>query len=102
MGHGAVHECLARGRSERRAAPTVQIHKPSSVELMVTPSGFRNLDGWNQGLGLSGPLGSELPRAGEPHRPWSERGGVVQSTHIVALVPLQQCGLRIEQVADKD
>jgi len=34
----------------------VQILKPSSVELMVTPSGFRNLDGWNQGLGLNGPL----------------------------------------------
>ena len=23
---------------------------------MVTPSGFRNLDGWNAGLGLNGPL----------------------------------------------
>jgi CubicO group peptidase (beta-lactamase class C family) len=28
---------------------------PSSVELMVTPSGFRNV-GWSQGLGLYGPL----------------------------------------------
>jgi CubicO group peptidase (beta-lactamase class C family) len=34
----------------------VKILEPSSVELMVTPSGFRNLDGWNQGLGLNGPL----------------------------------------------
>ena len=33
-----------------------KILEPSSVELMVTPSGFRNLDGWNQGLGLNGPL----------------------------------------------
>jgi len=33
-----------------------QVLKPSSVELMVTPSGFRDLDGRNQGLGLSGPL----------------------------------------------
>jgi CubicO group peptidase (beta-lactamase class C family) len=32
------------------------ILQPSSVALMVTPSGFRNLDGWNQGLGLNGPL----------------------------------------------
>jgi hypothetical protein len=24
---------------------------------MLTPSGFRNLDGWTQGLGLNGPLG---------------------------------------------
>jgi CubicO group peptidase (beta-lactamase class C family) len=30
--------------------------QPSSVDLMVTPSGFRNLDGWSQGLGLNGPL----------------------------------------------
>jgi CubicO group peptidase (beta-lactamase class C family) len=32
------------------------ILKAPSVELMTTPSGFRNLDGWNQGLGLNGPL----------------------------------------------
>jgi CubicO group peptidase (beta-lactamase class C family) len=32
------------------------ILQPTSVELMVTPSGFRNLNGWNQGLGLWGPV----------------------------------------------
>jgi CubicO group peptidase (beta-lactamase class C family) len=34
----------------------VEILEPSSVVLMVTPTGFRNLDGWNQSLGLHGPL----------------------------------------------
>jgi CubicO group peptidase (beta-lactamase class C family) len=33
-----------------------RILEPASVNLMMTPSGFRNLDGWNQGLGLNGPL----------------------------------------------
>jgi CubicO group peptidase (beta-lactamase class C family) len=33
-----------------------RILSPSSVELMVTPSGFRNLDGWNEGLGLNSPV----------------------------------------------
>jgi CubicO group peptidase (beta-lactamase class C family) len=33
-----------------------KILEPSSAELMMTPSGFRNLDGWNQGLGFNGPL----------------------------------------------
>jgi len=32
-----------------------QILQPSSVELMMTPIGLRNLDGWAQGLGLAGP-----------------------------------------------
>jgi CubicO group peptidase (beta-lactamase class C family) len=32
-----------------------QILKSSSVELMITPTGLRNLDGWTQGLGLAGP-----------------------------------------------
>jgi CubicO group peptidase (beta-lactamase class C family) len=32
-----------------------QVLQPSSVELMVTPTGLRNLDGWAQGLGLAGP-----------------------------------------------
>jgi CubicO group peptidase (beta-lactamase class C family) len=34
----------------------VKILEPSSVVLMVTPTGFRNLDGWNQSVGLHGPL----------------------------------------------
>jgi len=34
-----------------------EVLKPSSTALMMTPSGFRNADGWNQGLGLNGPLG---------------------------------------------
>lgn len=38
------------------AANGTRILESASVELMVTPSGFRNLDGWNQGLGLNGPL----------------------------------------------
>jgi CubicO group peptidase (beta-lactamase class C family) len=32
-----------------------QILQPSSVDLMTTPIGLRNLDGWAQGLGLAGP-----------------------------------------------
>jgi len=32
-----------------------KILNPSSVELMCSPSGYRNLDGWVQGLGLLGP-----------------------------------------------
>ena len=35
----------------------VRILTPASVELRVTPSGFRNLDGWSQSVGLHGPLG---------------------------------------------
>ena len=34
----------------------VRILDPSSVELMITPTGVRNSDGWNQSLGLHGPL----------------------------------------------
>ena len=34
----------------------VRILEPSSVESMITPTGFRNEDGWNQSLGLTGPL----------------------------------------------
>lgn len=34
----------------------IRILTPASVELMVTPTGFRNLDGWNQSVGLHGPL----------------------------------------------
>ncbi len=33
----------------------VQILKPSSVDAMVTPSGFVNLEGWLQGVGLTAP-----------------------------------------------
>ena len=33
-----------------------RILAPSSVEPMVTPTGFRNLDGWSQSVGLHGPL----------------------------------------------
>jgi len=33
-----------------------RILSQSSVNLMVTPSSYRNLDGWNQGLGLHGPV----------------------------------------------
>ena len=33
----------------------VRILSPSSVDLMITPSGFRNLDGLTQGLGVFGP-----------------------------------------------
>jgi CubicO group peptidase (beta-lactamase class C family) len=32
-----------------------RILQPASVELMMTPIGLRNLDGWAQGLGLAGP-----------------------------------------------
>jgi CubicO group peptidase (beta-lactamase class C family) len=32
-----------------------RILQPSSVDLMTTPIGLRNLDGWAQGLGLAGP-----------------------------------------------
>jgi CubicO group peptidase (beta-lactamase class C family) len=32
-----------------------RILAPASVELMMTPSGFRNHDGWQQGLGMNGP-----------------------------------------------
>jgi CubicO group peptidase (beta-lactamase class C family) len=34
----------------------VRILQPSSIELMVTPTGFRNADGWSQSVGLHGPL----------------------------------------------
>jgi len=34
----------------------VKALSPSSVDLMCSPSGYRNLDGWVQGLGLNGPL----------------------------------------------
>jgi CubicO group peptidase (beta-lactamase class C family) len=34
----------------------VRFLEPSSVELMITPTGMRNSDGWNQSLGLHGPL----------------------------------------------
>jgi CubicO group peptidase (beta-lactamase class C family) len=39
----------------RGTANGVKILEPSSVQLMMTQSGFRNLDGWAQGLGLNGP-----------------------------------------------
>lgn len=32
-----------------------RILQPCSVDLMTTPIGLRNLDGWTQGLGLAGP-----------------------------------------------
>jgi len=34
----------------------VKILSPSSIDLMCSPSGYRNLDGWVQGLGVNGPL----------------------------------------------
>ena len=34
----------------------VRILSSESVHLMSSPSGFRNLDGWMQGLGMNGPL----------------------------------------------
>jgi CubicO group peptidase (beta-lactamase class C family) len=34
----------------------VRILSPASVDLIFTPSGYRNLDGWNQGIGVNGPL----------------------------------------------
>jgi CubicO group peptidase (beta-lactamase class C family) len=34
----------------------VRILTPASVHLMASPSGFRNLDGWMQGVGMNGPL----------------------------------------------
>ena len=33
-----------------------RILKPSSVDMIFTPSGYRNLDGWKQGIGVNGPL----------------------------------------------
>jgi len=33
-----------------------RILSQSSINLMMMPSGYRNLDGWNQGLGLHGPV----------------------------------------------
>ena len=38
------------------SANGVHILAPESVHLMSTPSGFRNIDGWMQGLGMNGPL----------------------------------------------
>jgi CubicO group peptidase (beta-lactamase class C family) len=38
------------------SANGVRILTPESVRLMSSPSGFRNLDGWMQGLGMNGPL----------------------------------------------
>lgn len=34
----------------------IRILDAESVHLMSSPSGFRNLDGWMQGLGMNGPL----------------------------------------------
>ena len=33
-----------------------RILSPSSVDMIFTPSGYRNLDGWKQGIGVNGPL----------------------------------------------
>jgi CubicO group peptidase (beta-lactamase class C family) len=37
------------------AVDGTRILQPSSVDMMMTPIGMRNLDGWAQGLGLAGP-----------------------------------------------
>lgn len=34
----------------------VRILSPASVDMIFTPSGYRNLDGWQQGIGVNGPL----------------------------------------------
>jgi len=39
----------------KRTANDVRILQRSSIELMVTPTGFRNLDGWSRSVGLHGP-----------------------------------------------
>jgi hypothetical protein len=55
----------------------VYILEPQSVELMMTPTGFRNLDGWQQGI--EGASYFDLPR---------ERvrlnAGVIQQTEVLA------------------
>ena len=33
-----------------------RILRPTSVDMIFTPSGYRNLDGWKQGIGVNGPL----------------------------------------------
>ena len=33
-----------------------RILSPASVDMIFTPSGYRNLDGWQQGIGVNGPL----------------------------------------------
>jgi CubicO group peptidase (beta-lactamase class C family)/ketosteroid isomerase-like protein len=33
-----------------------RILSPASVDMIFTPSGYRNLDGWKQGIGVNGPL----------------------------------------------
>ena len=33
-----------------------RILSPTSVDMIFTPSGYRNLDGWKQGIGVNGPL----------------------------------------------
>jgi hypothetical protein len=38
------------------SAPCVAASTSSASLAMVTPTGFRNVDGWNQSLGLHGPL----------------------------------------------
>ena len=40
----------------RGALDGARILSEDSVNLMLTPSGYRNVDGWNQSLGLNGPL----------------------------------------------
>jgi CubicO group peptidase (beta-lactamase class C family) len=32
-----------------------KVLEPGSVKQMITPTGFRNHDGWTQGLGIMGP-----------------------------------------------
>jgi CubicO group peptidase (beta-lactamase class C family) len=34
----------------------VRILSPASVDMIFSPSGYRNLDGWQQGIGVNGPL----------------------------------------------
>jgi CubicO group peptidase (beta-lactamase class C family) len=38
------------------AVDGVRILSPASVDMIFTPSGYRNLDGWQQGIGVNGPL----------------------------------------------
>jgi len=39
-----------------------RILSPASVDMIFTPSGYRNLDGWKQGIGVNGPLDGKLRR----------------------------------------
>jgi len=67
----------------------VKILNPHSVDLMCSPSGYRNLDGWVQGLGLLGPLdlrGRQLWGHTGEDRSYSSVFYFNSETHVGAIV----------------